>query len=103
MYIYYNNVLKNNREFAMKITKRQLKRIIKEEKAKLVLEANPDGTISDNEEELEDDLATDVLMELDNLIQQVREEATRIGGGFRGPGIKARIFAEMRKMIEGAR
>ena len=42
-------------------------------------------------------------MELDNLIQQVREEATRIGGGFRGPGIKARIFAEMRKMIEGAR
>ena len=87
----------------MKISKRQLKRIIKEEKAKLVLEANPDGTISDDEEDLEDELASDVLMELDNLIQQVREEAARIGGGFRGPGIKARIFAEMRKMIEGAR
>ena len=86
----------------MKISKRLLKRIIKEEKARLISEANPDGTISDDEEELEDDLATDILMELDNLIQQVREESVRIGGGFRGPGIKARIFAEMRKMIEGA-
>ena len=86
----------------MKISKRQLKRIIKEEKAKLVLEANPDGTVSADEEELEDDLATDILMELDNLIQQVREEAMRIGGGFRGPGIKSRIYTEMRKMIEGA-
>jgi hypothetical protein len=87
----------------MKLSKRQLRRIIKEEKAKLVLEANPDGTISDDEEELEDDLTTDVLMELDNLIQQVREESRRIGGGFRGPGIKARIFAEMRKMIQRAK
>tara|TARA_A100001388_G_C28692637_1_gene462076 strand:+ start:399 stop:659 length:261 start_codon:yes stop_codon:yes gene_type:complete len=86
----------------MKITKKQLKRIIKEEKAKLVLEANPDGTISDDEEELEEDLAMDVLMELDNLIQQVREESRRIGGSFRGPGIKSRIFAEMRKMIDQA-
>ena len=57
----------------MKISKRQLKRIIKEEKAKLVLEANPDGTISDDEEELEDELAADVMIERDNLIAQVRE------------------------------
>ena len=83
----------------MKITKRQLKRIIKEEKAKLVLEANPDGTISADEEDLEEELAMEVLMELDNLIQQVKEESRRIGGGFRGPGIKSRIFAEMRKML----
>ena len=34
----------------MKITKRQLRRIIKEEKAKLVREMNPDGTISDDED-----------------------------------------------------
>ena len=90
-------------ENRMKITKKQLRRIIKEEKAKLFLEANPDGTISDDEEDLEEELASDVLMELDNLIQQVREEAMRIGGGFRGPGIKARIYSEMRKMIEGAK
>ena len=87
----------------MKISKRQLKRIIKEEQDKLVREANLDGTYSADEEELEDDLATDVLMELDNLIQQVREESMRIGGDFRGPGIKARIFAEMRDMLRRAK
>ena len=86
----------------MKISKNQLKRIIKEEKAKLVLEANPDGTISDDEEELEEELAMEVLMELDNLIQQVKEESRRIGGGFRGPGIKSRIFSEMKRMINQA-
>ena len=87
----------------MKITKTQLKRIIKEEKAKLVLEANPDGTISDDEEEMEDELTSDVMIELDNLIAQVREEAMRIGGDFRGPGIRARIFSEMRAMIQRAK
>ena len=87
----------------MKISKRQLKTIIKEEKAKLVLEANPDGTISDDEEELEDELAADVMIELDNLIAQVREGAMRIGGDFRGPGIRARIFAEMRSMLQRAK
>ena len=87
----------------MKISKRQLKRIIKEEKAKLVLEANPDGTISDDEEEMTDELASDVMIELDNLIAQVREEAMRIGGDFRGPGIRARIFSEMRAMIQRAK
>ena len=87
----------------MKISKRNLKRIINEVKAMLISEVNPDGTVSDDEEELEDELASDVLMELDNLIQQVREESARIGGGFRGPGIKTRIFAEMLRMIKGAR
>ena len=87
----------------MKLSKRQLRRIIKEEKAKIVLEANPDGTISDDEEELEDELTADVMIELDNLIAQVREEAMRIGGDFRGPGIRARIFSEMRAMIQRAK
>ena len=87
----------------MKLSKRQLRRIIKEEKTKLVLEANPDGTISDDEEEMEDELTSDVMIELDNLIAQVREEAMRIGGDFRGPGIRARIFSEMRAMIQRAK
>jgi hypothetical protein len=87
----------------MKLSKRQLRRIIKEEKTKIVLEANPDGTISDDEEELEDELTADIIIELDNLIAQVREEAMRIGGDFRGPGIRARIFSEMRAMIQRAK
>lgn len=87
----------------MKITKRQLKQIIKEEKAKLVSEANPDGTISDDEEEMEEELMMEAMIELDNLIAMVREEAMRIGGDFRGPGIRSRVFGEMRKVINGAR
>ena len=83
----------------MKISKRQLKRIIKEEQDKLLREANLDGTYSADEGDLEDALADEVMMELDNLIARVREESMRIGGNFRGPGIKARIFAEMRDML----
>ena len=83
----------------MKISKRQLKRIIKEEQVKLVREANLDGTYSADEGDLEDALADEVMMELDNLIARVREESMQIGGNFRGPGIKARIFAEMRDML----
>jgi len=91
--------LNERSENKMKITKRQLKQIIKEEKAKLVSEANPDGTISDDEEELEEQLMTEALTELDNIIATVREEAIRIGGPFRGPGMKIRIFMEMQDMI----
>ena len=87
----------------MKITKRQLKRIIKEEKAKLVLEANPDGTISDDEEDLEDDLMMELEIEIDRLIQMIRIESDKIGGGFRGPGIRARAMKLLLNKIREAR
>lgn len=87
----------------MKISKRQLKRIIKEEKAKLVLEANPDGTISDDEEDLEDDLMMELEIEIDRLIQMIRVESDKIGGGFRGPGIRARAMKLLLNKIREAR
>ena len=87
----------------MIITKRQLKRIIKEEKAKLVLEANPDGTISDNEEDLEGDLMRELEIEISRLIQKIRVESDKIGGGFRGPGIRARAMKLLLKKIQAAR
>lgn len=87
----------------MKISKRQLKRIIKEEKAKLVLEANPDGTISDDEEDLEDDLMMELEIEIDRLIQMIRIESDKIGGGFRGPGIRARAMKLLLNKIREAR
>ena len=87
----------------MKITKRQLKRIIKEEKAKLVLEANPDGTISDDEEDLEEDLMAEIEVEIDRLIEFVRVESDKIGGGFRGPGIRSRALKLLANKIYGAR
>lgn len=85
----------------MKITKNQLRRIIKEEKAKLFLEANPDGTISDDEEFLEEQLLQYAEIKINELIQYVRLEAEKIGGEFRGPGIKARVYKEMANMLRG--
>lgn len=87
----------------MKITKRQLKRIIKEEKARLVREMNPDGTISDDEDEARADLLAHVEITIDELIQHVRDEADRIGGGFRSPGIRAEVFRLMAEKIHRAR
>ena len=87
----------------MKITKRQLRRIIKEEKARLVREMNPDGTISGDEDDAREDLLASVEVQIDELIQHVRDEAERIGGGFRSPGIRAEVFKLMAEKIHGAR
>ena len=83
----------------MKITKNQLRRIIKEEKAKLIREMNPDGTISDNEDEEREDLMMHVEMQLNELLDHIISESERIGGGFRGPGIKQEAFTLISDMI----
>jgi len=87
----------------MKITKRQLRRIIKEEKQKLVREMNPDGSISDNEDEDRLSLLADADERIMELIQYVKDEAERIGGGFRSPGIRAEIFKHLADVIHRAR
>jgi len=87
----------------MKITKRQLKRIIKEEKSRLVREMNPDGTISDDEDAQRDDLLAEVERTMRGLVQDVVTQAEKIGGEFRGPGIKAECFKLAAKIIHGAR
>ena len=87
----------------MKITKRQLRRIIKEEKDRLVREMNPDGTISADEDDARADLLASVEVQIDELIQLVKDEAERIGGSFRSPGIRAEVFKLMAEKIHGAR
>ena len=87
----------------MKITRRQLKRIIKEEKLKLLREANPDGTISADEDEQRDELMMYVMGEIDNLILHIGKEAERIGGGFRAPGIRKEMLKILADEIHGAR
>ena len=77
----------------MKISKRQLRRIIKEEKARVLNEMNPDGTVSDDEEEREADLMAHVEISIDELIEKATEEAYAIGGTFRSPGIRKRVKA----------
>ena len=87
----------------MKITKRQLRRIIKEEKKRFIREMNPDGTVSPDEDEAREDLLFHAEFEIDELIQYVKDEAERIGGGFRSPGIKAKVFKLMADKIHRAR
>ena len=87
----------------MRITKRQLKQIIKEEKSKLVLEMNPDGTISDDEEDERAALIEYVENQIYMLVQYVQEEAGRVGGSFRGPGIKAEALKAIADAVHRAR
>ena len=87
----------------MKITKRRLKRIIKEEKQKLVREMNPDGTISGDEDEERDDLLMHIEVEIDNLIQHIVDEAKRIGGQFREAGIRAEAKGLLDEKINDGR
>ena len=77
-------------ESKMRVTKKQLKQIVKEEKERLIREMNPDGTVSDDEEEREEDLMKSIEMRIDELIDMVVEEAYVIGGTFRSPGIRKR-------------
>ena len=83
----------------MKITKRQLRRIIKEEKARIISEMNPDGTISDDEDEQREDLLTQVERRLNKLIDHVIGESERIGGDFRSAGIKQQAWQLMAGMV----
>ena len=87
----------------MKVTEKQLKRIVLEEKFKLLREANRDGTISPDEEEERDDLMVDVEETIDTLIRHVQEMSEAIGGSFRGPGIRAECFRLIADKIHRAR
>ena len=60
-----------------------------------IVEANADGTISDDEEILFDDLLGEVEIQIDELIQYAKTEAYEIGGGFRGPG----MTSELKKLM----
>ena len=88
---------------SMKITKRQLRRIIQEEKDRLVLEMKPDGTISDDELDLEDELTEEVVRDLEGLIARVHIQAKRIGGDFSSAGIKSRVLKAMAMVLHEAR
>jgi hypothetical protein len=87
----------------MKLTKEQLKRIIREEKGRLIREMNPDGTISPDEDDQREDLLAHAEVAIDELIQYIIDEADRIGGRFRSPGIRAEVFKLMAKKIHRAR
>ena len=87
----------------MKITKRQFRRIIKEERSKLVREMNPDGSISADEDAGREALLREVENTIYDLIQTVQMRADEIGGSFRSPGIRAQAFKLIADAIHEAR
>jgi hypothetical protein len=76
--------------------KENLEQVAKLEELDNLVEANTDGTISDDEDERREDLLGDVEMQIDELIQYGKDKAYEIGGNFRGPG----IWSDVYKLIE---
>ena len=79
----------------MKITKDQLRKIISE--------ARPDGTISGEEDNERDLLMAEVEETIEDLVRLIQTEAERIGGGFRGPGIKRQALDLAAELLHGYR
>ena len=87
----------------MNITRRQLRRIIKEEKEKMLSEMNPDGTISADEDNERAIFMADVEEQAEELVRFIQMEAERIGGGFRSPGIRREALRIVADVIHGER
>ena len=64
-------------------------------------EANPDGTISDDEDEDMEKLLEDIESRMEDILYEADQETRRIGGKFRQPGYKAQIVKLLTKMVEG--
>jgi len=61
-------------------------------------EANPDGTISPNEDKEMKELLDHVTETLEGLFYEAEQETKRIGGQFRQPGYKSQVLKLVEKM-----
>ena len=66
-------------------------------KLKNILEANPDGTISKDEDKKRAKLVKDSVKNMEKFVKDIHTQADKIGGSFRSPGIRA----EVKKAIKG--
>ena len=66
---------------------------------------NLGNELEDNEDEIEITESEDTLhkLQIDELIQYIKDEADRIGGSFRSPGIKAQTLKLIADKIHKAR
>ena len=65
-----------------------------------VTEANSDGTISDDEDELVDSLKSDVEFMTKELINHIQTETEKIGGSFRAPGYEYEMKKVMKQIMQ---
>jgi hypothetical protein len=80
----------------VKITKKQLKRIVREEKGRLIREMSPDEDAPLDEDEAQEDLLAHVEIKIDELIDFV-------DGSFLSPGARIDAFDLMREKIRSAK
>ena len=68
-----------------------------------IVEANADGTISDDEDERREELEMEVYNEAKSFAESVKERAYEIGGSFRGPGIQSDVTKQIKKAFKDAK
>ena len=72
-------------------------------KKQSIVEANADGTISDDEDERREELEMEVYNEAKSFAESVIERAYEIGGSFRGPGIQSDLTKQIKKAFKDAK
>ena len=83
--------------------KENLEQVAKLEELDNLVEANTDGTISDDEDERRAEALHMAEMEFDEYIKKFKEEAYDIGGTFRGPGIWSDIYKAIEYKLKKAK
>jgi len=72
--------------------KENLKQVAKLEEINGLVEANADGTISDDEDDAVENMLVDVEYMVDELVNYIKVETEKIGGRFRAPGMEAQCL-----------
>ena len=83
--------------------KENLEQVAKLEALDNLVEANNDGTISDDEDERRAEALHMAEIEFDEYIKKFKEEAYDIGGNFRGPGIWSDIYRAIEYKLKKAK
>ena len=100
--------LKKHRDIALKLTKKKkdLEKALDAalsglyQDAELELkEANPDGTISPNEDKEMKELLDHIEQTLEDLLYEADMETKRLGGSFRAPGYRRQVLKLIEKML----
>ena len=80
------------------LDKETLKKLTESKSA--VKEANPDGTISPDEDRKREKLLKDSMRDIKKITDKIKKEADKIGGEFRSPGIRSQIHQKIRQIVD---
>ena len=83
--------------------KENLEQVAKLEELDNLVEANTDGTISDDEDERMDIAEEEFYDKALTLAQELKEEAYEIGGNFRGPGYEHKLMLQVKDAFKKAK